>query len=266
MCCEHKCKNCKKELVYDIKHKRYPIFCSKECRSEYGKNRNIHYCEVCGKLAKYDEKFKTWRKTCGGLECLKEEHRKAQQLGVSNRVKLNITKEELYEIFITQNKSRTETAKYFNCSEANIKKMCRIYGIVKNQKEALKNTCNTKLEKYGYQYYTNNDVISKTEIEWLNSLGIPNDSKHRQVVLGESRVDGFNPETNTVYEFLGDYWHGNPKLFNSNETNKHNDLTMGELYTETIDRFNKLKSLGYNIVYIWESQYKKGEGFSVFNQ
>lgn len=225
-----------------------------------------HKCKYCGKKAKFDNRLKRWCKTCCSPECLKKARRYGQESGVKNRDKLNIQKDKLYELYITQNKTRNEVAKYFNCSEANIKKLCRIYNISKSQRQALKNTYNTKLKKYGNPYYTNNDVVSKIEIEWLNSLGIPNDSKHRQVVLGESRVDGFKPETNTVYEFLGDYWHGNPNIFNPNEINKHNDFTMGELYLETLDRFNKLKSLGYNIVYIWESQYKKGEGFSIFNQ
>ena len=27
-------------------------------------------------------------------------------------------------------------------------------------------------------------------------------------------ADGFCKDTNTIYEFHGDYWHGNPKLTN----------------------------------------------------
>ena len=36
----------------------------------------------------------------------------------------------------------------------------------------------------------------------------------------EYKVDGYCYETNTVYEFHGDYWHGNPIVFDSDDTNK----------------------------------------------
>lgn len=261
MCNKHKCKNCNKEIEFDKKHGYYHTFCSKKCLEEYNNKNSLysksHYCIICGNLAKYDKELKTWRKTCCSPECVRKAMQNGQKKGVKNRDKLNIQKDKLYELYITQNKTRNEVAKYFNCSEANIKKLCRIYNISKSQRQALKNTYNTKLKKYGNPYYTNNDIISKIEIEWLNSLGLPNDKEHRQVVIGEYRVDGFNPETNTIYEFLGDYWHGNPKLFNSMDINKHNNLSMNELYNKTIERIEMFKNQGYNVKYIWESDYRK---------
>lgn len=248
-----------KDIKYDKKHKRYSIFCSKECRKKYTKTHNSHYCIICGNPAKYISKNGNWLKTCGSKECRKKCLQNAQKIGVKNRNKLNISKNDLYNLFINQNKSRKNIAEYFGCSEANIKKMCRIYNISKEQNQALKNTYNTKIEKYGYGYYTNNDVISKSENQWLNEMNIPNDNKHRQKILYEYRVDGFIPEENKIYEFLGDYWHGNPNIFQPTDLNKHNDKTMGELYNNTIHRFNDLISYGYRLFYIWESDYKKGK-------
>ena len=50
---------------------------------------------------------------------------------------------------------------------------------------------------------------------WLDYLDVPNDKLHREVTLKVKdkvyHVDGFEPKTNTVYEFNGDYWHGNPE-------------------------------------------------------
>lgn len=53
---------------------------------------------------------------------------------------------------------------------------------------------------------------SNKEREWLDFCNIPNDDKHRQVHLKMNSgkryiVDGFDLNNNTVYEFLGDYWH-----------------------------------------------------------
>jgi hypothetical protein len=56
---------------------------------------------------------------------------------------------------------------------------------------------------------------------------------------------------------LGDYFHGNPKKFNKDIINKTTKKSFGELYQNTFKKFDKLKSLGYNIKYIWESDWKK---------
>ena len=70
------------------------------------------------------------------------------------------------------------------------------------------------------------------------------------------RVDGYCTETNTIYEFHGDYWHGNPKIYKSDHINVVNGKTMGELYQNTIFREQQLVALGYNIVIMWESEFK----------
>ena len=69
------------------------------------------------------------------------------------------------------------------------------------------------------------------------------------------RADGYCKETNTVYEYHGDYWHGNPKKFNKDEINKSSKKTFGELYEQTLKRENEIRTLGYNLVVMWESDW-----------
>jgi hypothetical protein len=89
---------------------------------------------------------------------------------------------------------------------------------------------------------------SLKEKEWLDSLGIT----ERQYPIENYRVDGYDPETNTVYEFLGDYWHGNPEVYDPDEYNKSCSKTFGQLFDETNKRLEHIKSLGYNIITKWE--------------
>lgn len=70
------------------------------------------------------------------------------------------------------------------------------------------------------------------------------------------RVDGFDPTTNTIYEFYGDYWHGNPNKYSINMINVFNKKLLTDLYKETINRENVLKELGYNIISMWEDDWK----------
>jgi len=69
------------------------------------------------------------------------------------------------------------------------------------------------------------------------------------------KADGYCKENNTIYEFHGDYWHGNPKIYNENKVNKVNGKTFGELYNNTIKREKFIKDKGYNLVVIWERDF-----------
>lgn len=101
------------------------------------------------------------------------------------------------------------------------------------------------------------NFISKAEKRWLDSLGIENE--YRQVKIGKYTVDAYIPETNTIYEFNGDFWHGNPNIFDKNDINRVSMKSYGELYNITINKENELKDLGYNVISIWENDFYKSE-------
>lgn len=61
------------------------------------------------------------------------------------------------------------------------------------------------------------------------------------------KLDGFHKDSNTIFEFLGDYWHD----YNGE----------GEKYSQTFSRLGTL-SKRYNIVYVWEHDYLEGKLFS----
>lgn len=98
---------------------------------------------------------------------------------------------------------------------------------------------------------------SAPEILWLDSLNIPEDD--RQVVIFVDgiryKVDGIDRQTNTVYEFLGDFWHGNPDKFDGASINPITKTTYGELYGRYLLKKQHLMSAGYNVVDIWEQQW-----------
>jgi len=95
--------------------------------------------------------------------------------------------------------------------------------------------------------------VSKNSTKWLDSLNNRN-IEREQYVEGKF-VDGFDPSTNTIYEFYGDYWHGNSKVFDSQIYNKRTKCTMGELYQRTNDRRSYLESKGYTVIEVWESDF-----------
>ena len=100
--------------------------------------------------------------------------------------------------------------------------------------------------------------VSKISQEWLDSLDVKSLIKEYRINIVGSfiKVDAYDPETNTVYEFLGDYWHGNPEVFSPEKINSHNKKSFGQLYDETRERIKVLKENGFNVVYIWENDFK----------
>ncbi len=99
--------------------------------------------------------------------------------------------------------------------------------------------------------------VSKISQKWLDSLSITIENREVKLKDVGFRVDGFDPKTNTVYEFLGDYWHGNPRVFSPEKINPQTKKSFGQLYDETKARISRLEQAGYKVVYIWESDFNE---------
>jgi len=97
--------------------------------------------------------------------------------------------------------------------------------------------------------------ISKKETDWLDSFNIK--IRNKIIWLNSKKyifADGLDEETNTIYEFYGDYWHGNPNVYDQDK-NCFTNQTFGDFYKRTIKREKLIKKAGYNLVTIWESDY-----------
>jgi G:T-mismatch repair DNA endonuclease (very short patch repair protein) len=101
--------------------------------------------------------------------------------------------------------------------------------------------------------------ISAIETDWLDSKRISKKNRNQVLVINGKKynVDACIQRSKTIYEFYGDYWHGNINLprFASDKMNERNNKTFGELYARTIERETELKAAGYKIVSIWESDW-----------
>jgi len=99
--------------------------------------------------------------------------------------------------------------------------------------------------------------ISKSEIKWLDYMCVPKEFRQVSIVVNNRKFkcDAFDPNENIIYEYYGDFWHGNPAFFKAEDINPKNKITFGELYKNTLEKENVLKSAGYNIVYIWENNW-----------
>jgi hypothetical protein len=100
--------------------------------------------------------------------------------------------------------------------------------------------------------------VSKMEIEWLDVLKVPQEYRQTFLRINDKKLfaDAFDPQTNTVYEFYGDVWHGNPKIYDLNKKHYLTGKTYGELYQKTLDKEQLIKLAGYHLISIWEDDFK----------
>lgn len=121
------------------------------------------------------------------------------------------------------------------------------------------------LHKIGKECQKCSNRYSGISIEWLLFMEkrylteIQHAKNVGEFVIPGTRykADGYIKSSNTILEFHGDFWHGNPELYDEIEINPRTGITYGELYNQTIAKSKMILDKGYNLIEIWENDWKK---------
>lgn len=106
------------------------------------------------------------------------------------------------------------------------------------------------------------------QIEWLEFIKIstPDIRYTLNHPEGEFKIpnsnylaDGYSKIKNCIYEYHGDFWHGNPVIYNSNDINQYVKKTYGELYSNTLKKQICCEEKGFMYKSIWESEWIRGK-------
>jgi hypothetical protein len=97
---------------------------------------------------------------------------------------------------------------------------------------------------------------SKKENEICNMI-----KKLGYIVIPSLRVDTkicdiYIPKLNLIIEYFGDYWHCNPLKYDADYINVKKNLTAKEIWKYDESKLELIKSYGYNLEVIWESELK----------
>jgi hypothetical protein len=146
----------------------------------------------------------------------------------------------------------------YNNSETKVKIICKEHGEFEQKpNNHINNKCGCpKCNPTGY---------SKSQIHWLEfmskyyNLNIQHAENEGEYKIPETnyKADGYCRETNTIFEYDGDFFHGNPQIYNENDYNKLCKKTFGELYLNTLEKELKLISMGYKLKKICDSEWIK---------
>lgn len=106
---------------------------------------------------------------------------------------------------------------------------------------------------------------SKGQIQWLNwvsqrdALEIQHAENGGEYRIPGTRysADGYCPQTNTIYEYAGTFYHSDPRVFDQSVEHPLMNMTHGENYAKTLKREKEIRALGYTLVVMWELDFMK---------
>jgi len=101
------------------------------------------------------------------------------------------------------------------------------------------------------------DWILFMEIKYGTKIQHAKNNGEFMITGTKYKADGYSKELNIIFEFYGDFWHGNPKIYDLTKINSKTKTTYNELYMQTLEKTNIIKNKGYKLVEIWESDWKQ---------
>ncbi|XP_031635355.1 uncharacterized protein LOC116348474 [Contarinia nasturtii] len=117
------------------------------------------------------------------------------------------------------------------------------------------------LPRHGYRLRDNQSFKAINWLEWEahnRNINIISASNGREVRINEHIVvDGYHEPTRTVFSFHGCWWHMCKKCypFQHHTLPGEKKMPASVLYDNTMLRAEKIRSLGYNLIEIWEHEF-----------
>lgn len=234
------------------------------------KNLKLGLCKICGKRCAFKNLTIGYREFCS-QKCsakyiqnleetkIKIKHTCLKKYGTENvfaseygKNKIKETNLERYGVeYPMQSKEILEKSKQ-TC--------LKHYGVdnpIKSKiiQDKIKNAC---LVKYGKPYYSIS-ALEEEIIEYIRNIynGIIIQSERN--ILDGIEIDIFFPELNIGIEVNGDFWHMNPRIYDSYDFNTATNMYAFEHWEKDKTKQNIGKSKGVEIFTIWEYDWRNNE-------
>lgn len=253
------CRYCgieKRQISQKMTHNNFIIKANEIHNNKYDYSK-INYINnrtkitiICKIHGEFDQLPKNHLKDHGCIKC--------RNNILSNKFKSSISDFINRSNKIHNSKYNYSDVKYINAN-TNVNIICNIHGKF-HQRPMV------HLLGSGCSKCSNGIKFSKCQIKWLEFLEkyyniniqhMGNSNQEYRIKNTKWKADGYCKETNTIFEYHGDFWHGNPKIYKPDDMNNVSKRTMGTLYKRTINREQKIKELGYNLIIMWESDWNK---------
>ncbi len=274
---KYRCKDCGGSQI--CVHNRISYYC-KECKGkgicQHGKQKNS--CKQCGGSAfcKHN-KIKYGCKQCGGSSICKHNKLKAlcRDCGGSRYCKHDKLKQRCSQCEGSQIcKHGNRKTRCFDCKQGS--GICSICNVRLVQKDNVCRRCHpsyveicSQSSKIGCEFIDKLELVTGMTIKHKHvdrKAKKWDGEEYRLKEWKRKAVDGYIPKdqitghpflpssSDLIIEFLGDEYHGHPTKWEK-EINWLGRCYI-ELFDDTENKFKKMKKFGYNILYVWENDYK----------
>ena len=99
-------------------------------------------------------------------------------------------------------------------------------------------------------------IVSKREKEIVKEIKQLGYNPIHSYRVDSKICDVYIPSLNLIIEYFGDYWHCNPKKYESDFFNKKKGKFAWELWDYDKKKIDLIKSYGYNLEVVWEGDLK----------
>jgi len=202
----------------------------------------------------------------GCRKCMTKEYSEKVKLTEFNKAINEECKNTFIEkaMKIHEDKYDYKEAEYIN-SKTKVKINCKKHGLfVCSPNNHLKGKgcpkCKHNYSNKSLRWLKYRSIIDKCIIR-----DITNENGEYKIEGTKYKADGFCEDTNTIYEFYGTEYHGDPR-YTSNKINNFLGKNYKELYNNTLKREQCIKDLGFKVISIWEADWDKIENKIIFIQ
>lgn len=143
------------------------------------------------------------------------------------------------------------------------------YKVWKERQEKWQNTLKSKsdeeIAEINKKKIYKNGMISKSEQDLFSNLFESFSELEQQVFIKHNSLQYYAYDIvldNKIIEYNGDYWHANPIKYSKDDSIKYPNnkiKTAKEIWEHDEEKLNFAKSLGYDVLVIWESEYKNNK-------
>jgi G:T-mismatch repair DNA endonuclease (very short patch repair protein) len=239
------CKNCGIEIIGN------KIFCSKKCSGQFKYKQNNKICLNCGST--YHSNVK--KSMFCSIKCYsiynKNNPYKIQKKNFKD-FKLKTCKYCEQEFIVHNYRNNTS----FYCSQKchfkdhNEFRICPTCGkefeIQKNRKKMYcSNNCIIRSNDSNFEREIKKYMTNITEVESNIRIKTEKRTLYPDIVI----------KNKIIVECYGDYWHCNPKIYDSSYYHKQMKTTSDNIWKNDSMRIEELNNCGYKVIIIWEDEW-----------
>lgn len=234
---------------------------SEEEFNKYNKSRAITKESMINKYGE-DEGNKRWKEYCKKQSYTNSEkyfiEKYGEEDGKRKYLEINFLKSHTLDSYIKKYGQMEGSERYNNY----IKTIQKI-----RSKEQYKNYIECKHNSFAYSKISQDLFLELDSIyskkykniyygikEDVGEFSIHDDEKNKQYYY-----DFVIEDIKFCIEFNGDYWHCNPNIYKPSDIVKigGKEIKVIDIWEKDNYKINKLKELGYNVIIIWEKDYRK---------